>query len=194
MGYGSDNWAFVHDYFRFYLDSEEDDLFTVPTSRLFSAPLPSKLDDILHLIVREFYSANKNKDSSLDLLGRLFLLGADELVRQRDALPQKNHDDLLALRIRMLSSSELDWSVEKLAREVHLSPSYFQGVYKSLFGISPINDLIEARIKRAEEYLISSNKKETEIAALTGYRNVEHFIRQFKRIKGCTPSEFRKEI
>ena len=92
----------------------------------------------------------------------------------------------------MLSSPEKKWSVKLLAERALLSPSYFQTLYKKSFGISPINDLIEARIKKAEVYLISSNKKETEISTLCGYINVEHFLRQFKALRGLTPSSFRK--
>ena len=95
--------------------------------------------------------------------------------------------------VTMLSSPEKEWTVELLAEKSRLSPSYFQGIYKKTFGISPINDLIEARIKKAESYLLSSNKKETEIADLCGYNNLEHFIRQFRRQRGISPSDFRKK-
>ena len=100
--------------------------------------------------------------------------------------------ELVTLRARMLSSPEKNWTVELLAEEARLSPSYFQVAYKKAFGISPINDLIEARIKKAESYLLSTDKKEIEIAHLSGYGNVEHFIRQFRRLRRVTPSELRR--
>ena len=102
-------------------------------------------------------------------------------------------EELLSVRVEMLSSPEKDWTVELLAQKARLSPSYFQGIYKKTFGKSPINDLIEARINKAEGYLLSSSKKETEIATLCGYKNVEHFIRQFKGLKGETPSAYKRK-
>jgi AraC-like DNA-binding protein len=119
-------------------------------------------------------------------------MSAGELLLNDVAFPQKTREDILALRIEMLCSPEKDWSVELLAEKAMLSPSYFQGLYKKAFGTSPIRDLIDARIKKAESYLLSSDKKESEIALLCGYKNVEHFLRQFKKSKGITPAQFRK--
>ena len=147
------------------------------------------------MMMREFYSANENKKDSLELLGRLFLLGSAEHIKDLlCAKTPKIKEELLCVRVEMLSSPEKEWTVELLAEKSRLSPSYFQGIYKKTFGISPINDLIKARVKKAESYLLSSNKKETEIADLCGYNNVEHFIRQFRRLKGISPSDFRRGI
>jgi len=185
--------VFLHDYFRFYLTEEEEKQFTIPWARLFKAPMPSKSEELLRLITLEFYSGNQKKSESLELMGRLFMIGALELLlKESSPASSKIREDILSLRIEMLSSPEKKWSVKLLAERALLSPSYFQTLYKKSFGISPINDLIEARIKKAEVYLISSNKKETEISTLCGYINVEHFLRQFKALRGLTPSSFRK--
>ena len=191
--YTENDTVFLHDYFRFYLTEEEEGRFVIPTLRLFKAPLPEKLDELLRLITLEFYSGNQKKDESLELMGKLFMIGALELLSEENApASSKIRDDILSLRIEMLSSPEKDWSVKRLAERSMISPSYFQTLYKKSFGISPINDLIEARIRKAEVYLISSEKKETEIALSCGYNNVEHFLRQFKALRGLTPSSFRK--
>ncbi len=194
MAYSSGDWAFVHDYFRFYLEDDEQGLFDLPTSTLFRAPISSKLEELLRLMMLEFYSANKNKTESLGLYGKLFLLGSSEFIQNESSVKTKIREDLVSLRARMLSSPEKDWTVDLLSAEAYLSPSYFQGLYKKTFGISPINDLIEARVRKAEGYLLSSNKKEEEIAARCGYKNIEHFIRQFHRQRGVSPSDFKKRM
>ena len=153
----------------------------------------SKMDEILQMMTREFYSANQNRTTSTELLGKLFLLAAKERLSDLEATKTpKIKSDLLRVRIEMLSAPEKNPTVEELAAKARLSPSYFQGLYKKTFGISPINDLIEAKIKKSEIYILSSDKKETEIAALCGYNNTEHFIRQFKKLRGITPSELKR--
>ena len=83
-----------------------------------------------------------------------------------------------------------DPSITEMARAVHLSESRFHTLYKQIFGISPKNDLIIARIERAK-YLLEQNKyNNAQIAAMTGYTNEYHFIRQFKKIEGITPKEY----
>ena len=192
MAYGTENERFSHDYFRFYLEEGEQELLSLPTETLFKAPISEKMEELLQMMMREFYSANEEREQSLSLLGRLFLLGARERINGvYDPRGQRVREELLSVRVEMLSSPERDWTVELLAERARLSPSYFQSVYKKTFGKSPINDLIEARINKAESYLLSSSKKETEIATLCGYKNVEHFIRQFKGLKGASPSLYR---
>jgi len=194
MAYGARDKKFVHDYFRFYLDKEEEDLLDLPTGMLLPSPLPKKLDEIFRLMMLEYYSNSENRDKSLMLFGRLFLLGIKDLFSEKKTpLPKKNREELVRIRTEMLSSPEKEWTVELLSEKAHLSPSYFQALYKKSFGISPVNDLIEARIKKAESILLCTTLKEDETARRSGYKNVEHFIRQFKKLRGITPSEFRRE-
>ena len=77
---------------------------------------------------------------------------------------------------------------------VHLSPSYFQNLYKQIFGISATNDVIRARIANAKSMLNYSSYKISTIAEECGYKNVEHFIRQFKKHEGYTPNKYRNKL
>ena len=79
-----------------------------------------------------------------------------------------------------------------MAQRVHLSPSRVYPIYKKLFGISPNADLINARINSAKNRLINSGDKIEDIAESLGYRNITHFIRQFKENTGMSPGQYRK--
>ena len=79
-----------------------------------------------------------------------------------------------------------------MSASVHLSPSYFQNLYKQFFFISATNDVIRARVAHAKSMLKYSSLKVSEIAEECGYTNVEHFIRQFKKHTGYTPNKYRK--
>ena len=105
IAYSSGDWRFRHDYFRFYLEGDEMSLFDFPTSELYKAPISSKMDDLLKLITREFYSANENRRESLDLIGKLFLLGAKEHINAPgDTYSSKIKDEILSLRVEMIST------------------------------------------------------------------------------------------
>ncbi len=91
---------------------------------------------------------------------------------------------------------QLDQKVMKvsdIAASLNLSTSYFQHIYKQLFGVSVVRDMIRSRIEYAC-YLLSNNTDSvTEIAYQCGYENKEHFTRQFKEIMGYTPRQYREK-
>lgn len=102
----------------------------------------------------------------------------------RQALPK--------LRLQMTNQPQLDWSMEKSAKEIGISQSHLQRLYRELFGTTMTEDLICARVSRAEFLLLHTQLRITEIAAECGYQNETHFMRQFKKRKGMTPTQFRE--
>ncbi len=95
-------------------------------------------------------------------------------------------------RSHIFSHLEHNWTVQEMAELAYISASRFHTVYRNVFGISPVDDLIHARIDMAKNRLCNSEESVGGLAAELGYRNVTHFCRQFKKITGLTPLEFRK--
>ncbi len=97
------------------------------------------------------------------------------------------------LRGEMFSTLKTNWTIEEMAKRVAVSPSRIYPLYKKVYGISPMADLINARINSAKNMLAVGNEKVEDIAWNLGYQNTTHFIRQFKQKVGCTPARYRKE-
>ena len=112
-------------------------------------------------------------------------------IRNPDQTPY--HHELTALRRRVISLPQEDWTVARMAELVHLSPGYLQTLYKAQFGVSCMEDVIASRIRLAEDYLKHTRMSLAEIATLCGYRSPEHFSRQFHRVNGKTPGTYRQE-
>ena len=55
-----------------------------------------------------------------------------------------------------------------------------------------MEDVIAARIRRAEELLVSTETGVEGVARACGYQNVEHFCRQFRSRTGRTPLQCRR--
>lgn len=81
------------------------------------------------------------------------------------------------------------WTVEEMANLVHLSPSRFFAVYRSVFGVSPKTDLSNVRLEHARHFL-AGGASVKEVSEMTGYTNVYHFIRAFKAHTGVTPGKY----
>ena len=101
--------------------------------------------------------------------------------------------ELRRLRRELRKAPELDWSLGELAKRLNISKSYVQKLYKTHFGISYMDDLIDARISMAKQLLQTTDLQVTEIAEICGYHNDVHFMRQFKNKTGLSPSEYRKK-
>ena len=74
------------------------------------------------------------------------------------------------------------------------SRTYFHRLYFEAFGVTCRQDVIESRLLKAADLLKNTGKSVTEIAEACGYDSESYFMRQFKKHKECTPSEFRRRI
>jgi AraC family transcriptional regulator len=73
------------------------------------------------------------------------------------------------------------------------SPSYFSAAFKRTFGASPHAYLMKRRIGVAAEQMLGSDAPLSEIAMNCGFADQAHFSRQFRRMMGATPSNWRRE-
>ena len=97
------------------------------------------------------------------------------------------------MRLRITDQPQHDWSIEEIAKEIGISVSHLQRLYRELFGTTITEDVIAARITMAEYLLLHTELRITEIAAECGYKSETHFMRQFKKRKAMTPTQFREQ-
>lgn len=83
-------------------------------------------------------------------------------------------------------------SLEFLADHFFFQKSYLARIFKETFGMSVGSYIQIVRIGRAKEYLRFSSMNIEEVGIASGYENTNYFSRRFKKVEGCSPSEFRK--
>ena len=84
-------------------------------------------------------------------------------------------------------------SLKTVSEYLHISPNYFSSIFKKSIGDSFTNLLIQLRMERAKELLLSSNKKVLEVAHEVGYTDPHYFSFCFKKHFGETPNETRRD-
>ena len=114
-----------------------------------------------------------------------------ESYQHRDS--QLHSQDLINLHLDILSNPSYPWTVMRMAKRLNISPGYLQAIYKSAFHVSCMEDVIQSRISLAKDYLLHENYAIHQIADLCGYQSIEHFSRQFHKIVGMTPNQYRKQ-
>ena len=83
-------------------------------------------------------------------------------------------------------------SVEQIAKEVHISPFYFQKGFSMLCGYTVSEYIRLRRLALAGSELISTDRKIIDIALKYGYDSPDSFTKAFTRFHGVTPTTVRK--
>jgi AraC family transcriptional regulator of arabinose operon len=78
-----------------------------------------------------------------------------------------------------------------IAQRVHLSDSRLRHLFKQNVGFSFQNVLKLIKLQKATMLLKRSYLSIKEIGARIGFNDISHFVRDFKKVYGLRPSEFR---
>lgn len=81
--------------------------------------------------------------------------------------------------------------LEQIARAANVSRSEALRCFRTLAGQTPVEYLLNHRLRHARRMLVSTEKSITEIARASGFESVAYFDRVFRRVFGCTPRQMR---
>ena len=103
-----------------------------------------------------------------------------------------NHqDDRLVSMLNYIQTNYQTVTLENMAEQFHLSEPYISKYIKDKSGKTFGEHVAHTRMKRAKTLLKNGNMTVENISYAVGYQNVEHFNRQFKKLYGMTPLEYR---
>lgn len=85
-------------------------------------------------------------------------------------------------------------SLERMAKMADMSPSAFSRHFQKSTGNKFVDFVNQVRIGRACMLLTETNDQIATICYAVGFNNVANFNRHFVKIKGVTPSEFRRVV
>lgn len=183
----------INDYVLFHPEDEnvKDLVFDRPLSVLD----PEFFHQILVMIYEEMYSANLLKNETCLHLMRVLLSKVREIYSLSNGQKRfytAQDTRFINLRNDILAAPQKDWNVQDMANRCNLSPSRFQNIYKKMFRISPMADVIAARIVMSKALLQNTRFTIHTVAEKSGYSTESFFVRQFKSRVGITPTEYRK--
>jgi two-component system response regulator YesN len=85
-------------------------------------------------------------------------------------------------------------TLKDVADKVFLNPAYFSSLFKQRTGKTFVERLTEIRIEEAKRRLSYTDDKVIVIADKTGFANIRHFNRVFKRETNMSPKAFRDHV
>ena len=85
-------------------------------------------------------------------------------------------------------------TLEELAQVANMGKTNYSIAFKSITGMTVWEYVLNTRIDFASSCFVEKNGdlNVTDVALMSGFDNVAHFSKIFKRIKGSTPRDFKK--
>lgn len=126
----------------------------------------------------------------------LFRLLALVLAGEQPSPAPERAGNTLFFRTKSLLDSrftESGLSIAAIAREQRVTPNHLTKLFRRELGMSVRDYLHQRRLEYAEKLLTSESLSIGEIALAAGFTDPNYFIRFFRRRKGVSPGNFRKQ-
>ncbi len=135
-------------------------------------------------------------DASFDQLLDGLKAAALELVALRSSRRDQAARHLIEKAKHFIERRYAAWdlSLEEVADQVELNPSYFSVVFKQVEGVNYIDYLTGLRMRKARELLADARLKISAVARKVGFQTPGYFGYLFKKHYGRTPSAYRASL
>ena len=200
--YRKQNGAFNNDWMHITCSPNEpkdelEDLFSqlqIPFETPMIIHNSTVINNLMADLRNEFFLIGHHHNEIMDAKLRAFFYKFSDMLHEEITFSTKlirYREPFVHIRNQLYSFQSDASSVPAIAASLNLSVSYFQHIYKELFGVSLTHDIIQSRIDKACHLLHTTRDSISDIAYACGYENKEHFSRQFKKIIGCSPKDYR---
>lgn len=146
----------------------------------------------LRLGAREYLLKPVRSSDILQMVNRAAdeLFGVQENVRER---PAEEKNRLVELAREYVEEHYYEnLMLTDVAQKVGISPGYLSTLFQKQLSRGFVDYLNEIRIEHACTYLRQNYLKTYEIAYKVGFKDEKYFSKVFRKIKGQSPSEYRK--
>ncbi len=118
---------------------------------------------------------------------------SEMLVQNKEALEAQSAKPIRHAK-EYISQHYMDQKLllEDVAGEIGLNPIYFSTLFKKETGENFSTYLVNIRMSRAKELLLSTNDTMIQICEEVGYRDSRYFSQLFRKVVGVKPAMYRK--
>jgi transcriptional regulator GlxA family with amidase domain len=187
------HWLGAADLARLYpaIDVDPDVLFVDEGRIITSAGAAAGLDMCLHLVRRDHGQAAAAHAARLAVAPLHRDGGQAQFIR--NAMPGSDAS-LGPLLEWMGENAHGSLDVQALAARVCVSPRTLTRRFRAQTGTTPLQWLLTARVRRAQELLETTASSVEEIALTVGFDSPVTFRARFQRIAGVSPAAYRRRF
>lgn len=158
------------------------------------------IHQLIGRLVYVFTENNAAKDVFADLILQELIIRIMQ-TQARNMLTKEvmNHSGSHLQRLTYVTKFAFDnlhrnITIKELADKACMSEPNFFKVFKTQYGVSPIEYINQLRIKLAINLLQTTQYSISDICFACGFNNLNYFFKVFKKIVGTTPSNFKRNI
>lgn len=146
-------------------------------------------------IIHELQSCRVGYQELLEMYLKQILLLIERSREERKPTVSSFIQDEMELARRYFTEHyNEDINIEEYAKSRGMSFSWFSRNFKQLTAKSPMQYVVSVRINNAASLLGCSSYNINEVSNIVGYDNPLYFSRIFKKVKGVSPSEYKKSL
>ncbi len=113
------------------------------------------------------------------------------LIDNQDRKPNTKTNLIEQVKTTIENNYNQQISLNSIANQYYINPSYLSHTFKKKVGISLTNYLINTRIQQSKLLLLDTEELVIDIAIACGFNTIAHFNSCFKKLEHCTPTQFR---
>jgi two-component system response regulator YesN len=115
------------------------------------------------------------------------------LIRRLEGLRETQYNQIAEDMVEMIHEKfDTDLTLEVCSAQLNYHPNYIKRVFRKGTGMNFTDYLLMHRMKIAKAWLVDTDMAIAEIAGKLRYQNSQNFIRQFRKMEGVTPGQYRK--
>lgn len=162
---------------------------------IYSSARENDINECFHAI---FSSVNCEKSmdiKSLSAFYELLSIIIEEVHEQEPERASTKHQEFyIKAAIEFIDTNySRKISIEEIARYVGINRKYLSRLFSEILNVSPQNYLVNFRLQRALELLMSTSLSINEISTSVGYNDPFLFSKVFKKYKGVSPKAYRNQ-
>ncbi|WP_273208766.1 AraC family transcriptional regulator [Runella zeae] len=155
------------------------------------------INQILQRLIFIFTENHPSKDIFADMLLQELIIRIlqteSKSIYLKKSYTQPNNDRISFVLNFIRENITEDLTIELLSEKAYMSESNFYRTFKHETGASPIDFIIEERLKLAESLLRDPKMSVKEVFMASGFNSFSYFCRIFKKKKSLSPTEFKEK-
>ena len=151
-----------------------------------------KTNPFIDKLIAKLSTTENNKNYKEVILNSI-LLELCENGRKVQAISKMNINRLVTEAINILNHHfNEDITLNNVADDLGITPQYLSYIFSKNMNVSFSNYLTDIRLQYAAGILLDKTLSVTDACYLSGYQNLSHFVRSFKRKYNLSPGEYKK--
>ncbi|ASY55239.1 MULTISPECIES: GlxA family transcriptional regulator [Sinorhizobium] len=154
----------------------------------------SSVADLATYLIRKHVGEDAERNA-LEIMQITRRREASEMQPRNPLGPVPVQDKRISLALMVMEQHLEDLiGIDDVANVLGISRRQLERLFQNELGATPISVYLKLRLDAAMRLVASTDKPLIEIALETGFENVSHFIRKFRKAFSITPAAARKQL